>query len=232
MIEAPSGVYRTPHPFPHVIVDGLLSAATVDRLAQAVSDNRQRRAGWVAYSNDVERKEACEDLARTNGPVNDLFGNLLGDWFAQELQRLMKVEIPDLCADRTLHGGGIHVSKAGGFLGSHLDYALHPKLSPPKERRLNLILYLSPLWLEEWGGQTELFEADGVTVGDSVSPRAGRALIWEASDLAYHGMAAIADDCPAERLTAAVYYVAPARPGCVRQRALFVPQRGRTQQRG
>lgn len=231
MLNRPSSIRTETYPFRHLVLEGLVTENQVLELAEPILA-AQGTCGWVHYGNDEELKLASRDVVGQVAPVARLFSELLSEWFCRELAYLLGLQVEGLRPDNTLHGGGVHVSHPGGYLAPHLDYALHPHLSPPMERRMNLILHLSPEWREEWGGATELLEADGETVAARVFPRPGRALVWEPSDLSYHGTQRIVRQqegepasVPPPRITAAVYYVAPARPSAVRRRALFVPQR-------
>jgi hypothetical protein len=179
-------------------------------------------SGWEArYENDCERgKRTCRDWAKLPAAVAAELAALNGLTWLGYLRRL--TGITELAIDPYLHGAGLHITDPGGWLSPHLDYALHPKL-PGMERRVNLLLFLNPTWREEWGGAFELGDDLG-NPAERVFPAPGRAVVWLPSDVAYHGTQRIAEDAP-PRATLAVYYLAPARPGVVRKRALFVPNR-------
>lgn len=130
--------------------------------------------------------------------------------------------VDGLRTDPTGYGAGVHVTEPGGRLNCHIDYALH---SCGLERRMNLIMFLNPVWREEWGGALELYRDDARTVAERIYPAFNRAAIWESSDVAYHGTQPTSADAP-DRVTAAAYFLADPRPGCVRKRALFCPARG------
>ena len=49
------------------------------------------------------------------------------------------------------------MSSRGGKLNIHKDYSIHPRVDPPKQRKLNLIVYLTEDWNPEWGGALELW---------------------------------------------------------------------------
>lgn len=125
--------------------------------------------------------------------------------------------------DPTLHGGGLHVTAPGGYLGCHLDYDLHPKI-PARRRALNVIAFLNPVWRPSWGGGLVLCDPLGAPVR-RFYPRPGRVVAFEVSDLSYHGVEPVRG--PAERVTLAVYRLAPAGPANTRRRALFFPNRSR-----
>jgi hypothetical protein len=179
----------------------------------------------VRYDNDCEwRKRTCndiralEDVGCRTWPI---FSNLgLSGVVALIAHR---IGIESLTMDSTFHGGGLHVTDPGGWLSPHLDYSRHPKL-PDMERRLNLVLFLNPEWREEWGGAFELYDDAGAEVVARVYPKFNSAVLWEPTDVAFHGTQKVTDDAP-PRVSLAVYYLAPARPNCTRKRALFVPRR-------
>ncbi len=174
------------------------------------------------YQNDCERgKRTTRDPARMPATVAALLAwmrsePLVGLWTE-------RTGIAGLIDDPTLHGGGLHVLAGGGWLNTHLDYAKHPVVTG-YERRLNLILFLNPEWEEAWGGGFEVCRPDG-SVAERIYPAPGRLLAFETSDLSYHGTQRTVPDAP-DRITLAVYYLAPARPSATRVRALFIPNRG------
>jgi hypothetical protein len=176
---------------------------------------------WEAkYENDVERGKRttrhpdwlahlAPDLPVMRGAVS------VARW-----SRLLGYPVED---DPTLHGGGLHVMTPGAALGVHLDYDRHPNL-PGRRRALNLIAFLNPRWEEAWGGALVLCDPMGAVV-TRLCPRPSRLVAFEVSDLSYHGVEPVTG--PAERVTAAVYYLSDAGPHNTRQRAMFLPARGK-----
>src|SRR5262245_36315054 len=145
-------------PFRHWLVDGAVPEALLPPDAEGLV---RLPWPWVVYDNELERrKRACNDLAAM-GPVAALFGHLTAADVVGRFGAL--AGIPGLRPDPTLHGGGVHVTDPGGWLACHVDYSLHPDLSPPMERRLNLVLFLNPFWQGGWGGALELYADDGAT---------------------------------------------------------------------
>jgi hypothetical protein len=207
-------------PFRHWLIDGMIDAQRVGQIHAALPPADW--PGWEArYENDCERgKRTCRDRAALPEPIAAELAALNGMTWLGYLRCL--TEIPELTIDPHFHGAGLHVTEPGGWLSPHLDYALHPKL-PDMERRVNLVLFLNPTWRAEWGGAFELGDDIGNPI-ERVLPAPGQAVVWLPSDVAYHGTQRVAGDAP-PRATLAVYYLAPARPGAVRKRALFIPNR-------
>jgi Rps23 Pro-64 3,4-dihydroxylase Tpa1-like proline 4-hydroxylase len=201
-------------PFWHWVIDSWLTAET---LPPPPPDNDW--PGWEArYENDVEQhKRTSRRLVF--GQYAPIFERLRSPLTVEAWSERTGVNLLD---DPTLHGGGLHVTDPGGWLNCHLDYALHPKLDG-MERRLNLIVFLNREWREEWGGAFELCDPEGNVV-KRIFPAPGRLIAFETSDLSYHGTQQVAAEAP-PRVTAAVYFLAKARQGATRKRALFMPTR-------
>lgn len=180
-------------------------------------------SGWVRYSNELEKNKRTariQNFSNDHFPVINLLRQLTLPPFVSKVSKLTEVKLHN---DPEMWGGGIHIVDPGGWLNCHLDYAKHPKLN--LERRINLVAFLNPEWNEEWGGALELWNEAARQYEKRIYPKFNTGVIWEAGDLAYHATQKV-EEWAAPRITAACYYLADPRPGCVRQRALFVPNRG------
>jgi len=107
----------------------------------------------------------------------------------------------------------MHVTGPHGRLDVHVDFNLFGELY----RRVNLLLYLNPEWREDWGGQIELWDAEVRHCGLRLTPDLGRCLIFEASDISFHGVAPL--KCPPDvvrRSFAAYYYTREPPPAGIR----------------
>ena len=172
---------------------------------------------WFRYDNPLEIKQTCNDWHHFKPETYKAFQNLLSPYFTEILENLTGEElIPDL----GLHGGGLHQHGRGGKLNVHLDYNLHPKLH--FQRRLNLIVYLTPGWKPEWGGHLGLY-SDPDTLVKTVEPKFNRAIIFDTRG-SWHGLPAPLT-CPSDvtRNSFAVYYLCEPTTTDSRTRALFAP---------
>jgi len=94
--------------------------------------------------------------------------------------------IPDLLADPSLEGGGMHQTESGGFLNVHADFTMHHH-QKQWHRRVNLILYLNPGWQKEWGGELEFWDRDMKRCVTKVAPNFNHAGIFNTDETSYHG---------------------------------------------
>ena len=203
-------------PFRHWVADDAFPPLKPDQLA-GIADLKFE----VAYANDVEQGKLTlrnPDLmpVRAAAALANLRDPLYVHQWAKE------TGIVGLEDDPTIHGGGLHVTLPGGWLAPHVDYARHPKLRH-MERRLTLIAFLNPHWEMRWGGQLLFTDPMGKSVYE-ITPKPGRLVVWESGDLSYHAVRQVAADAP-PRVSVAVYYIAPIRPGATRERALFMTNR-------
>jgi Rps23 Pro-64 3,4-dihydroxylase Tpa1-like proline 4-hydroxylase len=174
--------YQTAEPFPHIVIDDFLEPEAARAAMAEFPPLDQER--WNNYIHINERKFSNTDpanwgptLQRTLETLNsprfvDFVGTLLGD--------------DDLIADPSLEGGGLHLSKPGGYLNIHADFTVHPH-HRNWQRRVNIILYLNEDWKPEYGGDIELWSTDMKECVQKVSPIGNRALIFSTDATSYHG---------------------------------------------
>ena len=208
-------------PFWHCVIDDFFE----DPISLAREFPSKDDPCWFRYDNPLEVKQTCNDWHHFKPETYKAFSNLLSPGFNSMLQRLTGAEVePDL----GLHGGGLHQHGRGGKLNVHLDYNLHPKLH--LQRRLNLIVYLTPGWKPEWGGHLGLYK-DPDTLVKAVEPKFNRAIIFDTRG-SWHGLPAPLT-CPEDvtRNSFAIYYLCEPTTTDSRSRALFAPtaeQKGNT----
>ena len=92
-----------------------------------------------------------------NEPTKNLFYLLSTNQLIDIFSKLTGIE--DLEFDPYLHGAGLHAHPRYGRLNMHLDYEKHIILKN-KQRRLNIILFFTKDWKEEWNGDNQLWDRD------------------------------------------------------------------------
>lgn len=198
------GDFQSAIPFPHVVIDNVFSEDVVQGLlAEFGSPPDDTR--WKRYWNPIEKKYALNDLS-SRPFTKSVFDFLQHDDFVKKVSAI--TAIPTLQSDPHLHGAGLHYHPRGGKLDMHLDYSIHPISG--LERRVNLIVYLNETWESAWGGSLELWDSDFTHCVESVLPTRNRGVLFQTSDISYHGVPKPIE-CPEStgRKSLAVYYVSP-----------------------
>lgn len=190
-------------PFPHIAIDNFIDLETCRTIAAEYPTFENARALGFEFKAVNERKKVqITDQAKFPPAVKALSDFLASPAFLADLSAL--TGIPNLLADEELFGGGIHMTGPHGRLDVHVDFNRGPH---GLYRRLNLLLYLNPEWDDAWGGQIELWDTAVNHRALCLTPALGRCLIFETSQISFHGVAPLS--CPpgyARRSFAAYYY--------------------------
>lgn len=189
-------------PFPHIIIDNFLSESFIEKINLEFPTNYDN---WHKYNNPLEVKYTYDSIDKLNNCDNI---KLLFKLLSSSQDIFSKISnIPLLESDPTFHGSGLHVQPRDGRLSIHLDYEKHPILNN-KQRRLNLILYISKDWNKEWNGATELWDNQKCIVQSDV--KFNSAILFQTSDISWHGVPKKIK-CPENifRKTIAYYYLSP-----------------------
>jgi hypothetical protein len=142
------------HPVPHLLLPNFLASDAASEAASAFP--RPDSKSWTHYQHCNENKLGMAKRELFPSSLRAIADELNTPRFLTWLSGL--TGIPNLVADPSLEGGGLHQAGRGGFLNVHTDFS-HHHYHPQWRRRVNLILYLNPAWRAEWGGAIELWDA-------------------------------------------------------------------------
>ncbi len=202
-LEALRRQWSSARPYPHVIIEDFLEPAAADRIAGAYPTfDQARKDGFAFNAVNEQRKVQVTDSAKFPEPVRALNDAISSGGFRSDLEKI--TGIPGLLADEQLAGGGMHLTGSGGRLDVHVDFNRIEDRG--LFRRLNILVYLNPVWKEEWGGHIELWDREVKTCLQRCVPALNRCLIFETSDSSYHGVAPITAPQGMVRQSFAGYY--------------------------
>ena len=178
----PQTGYGDATPFPHIVIDHVLSPEAFKRLSSGFPG--PDKPIWLRYKSGKEnRKLQSQNFEDLPTDFQDLINYLNGPVFTSYLERLTGIQ--GLIPDAHLFGGGLHQSLPRAHLGLHIDYNKHPTLG--LDRRLNAILYLNEDWEDAWGGHLELWDADAQTRVQRIAPIGNRLIIFNTDERSWHG---------------------------------------------
>ncbi len=207
LAKSARSAYLDAKPFPHVVFDNFFDPGLLNRVLQEFPKPGQIR--WQQFDNIHEKKLASAAEASFGCATRLLLYHLNSITFLEFLSDV--TGIPNLIADPSFDGGGLHQIVRGGKLGIHADFNRHSKYQ--LDRRLNLLLYLNKDWKEEYGGHLELWNREMSRCEAKVLPVLNRVMIFGTTDFTYHGHPDPLN-CPEEmtRKSLALYYFSNGRP--------------------
>jgi hypothetical protein len=204
-------------PFECVIIDDFLDLEFAEKLYDLFPNNFEN---WYHYENPLEVKYAYDDVNSLPGLLKDYFYHISSTHVLSLISKISGIE--DLQCDEYLHGAGLHSHPRHGRLQIHLDYEKHPISG--KERRLNLILFMSKDWNDEWNGHNEIWNKELSICERKTSVRFNRAILFKTNDISFHGLSEVIQ-CPEGtfRKSLAYYFVSPItdKKKTYRQKAKF-----------
>lgn len=178
--------WQNAKPYPHVVIDNFLP----EDFAKAISQEFPSADSdfWYDYSSPLEIKKACSDWNRFPSSIYNAFLALLSPEVTEVLSYITDRQ---LTADIGLHGGGLHLHKAGGKLNTHLDYSIHPKTK--LQRKVNIIVYVAEGWDPTWDGALGLWDHNSETnqpgnLVQKIDCLFNRAVIFDTTMDSWHGL--------------------------------------------
>lgn len=196
-----SKLYYAAKPFPHLILDGMFPGELLDELAAEIPDAKSSQ--WVREDNEHLQKlnlRSAVDLGDTGSQFAAFLHSASFLYLLSEL-----TGIGELLPDPYLQGAGYHVISSGGKFDVHVDR--NTAYETGLTRRLTLITYLNKSWTHEYGGQLELWSADGTRREIVVEPAFNRTILFEIADKNFHGVPnPVAAPGGRSRNSFAVYY--------------------------
>lgn len=225
-IDALSYEFKNNKPFNHVIIDNFWKKDIADEIVKDYDIITSDEKNFYVYDNPIEKKLVVNHWDKFPKTTYTAFSYLNSLEFLNILEKITNID--NLKTDVGLHGGGCHVHPKGGKLNIHLDYSIHPKLK--LERKLNIIIYMTPNWMSGWGGNLQLWSHDDINNSPKKCEKAidikfNRAVIFDTTQNSWHGLP---DELNLpngiKRQSMAVYYlVDPKKDSSPRQRALYAP---------
>lgn len=198
--------FDTARPFPYLVIDNFLDSG----FAGKVHDEARRTAANQDASNGITQslKVACTDWGGFETQTHRLISYFNSETFIAQLGTI--VGIPNLFGDPELEGGGIHMTRRGGFLKMHTDFNWHARLQA--DRRINILLYLNKDWRPDYRGELVLADLEHREVS-TIEPIFNRLVIFNTNDLTLHGHPdplMFPDEYP--RTSIAMYYYSHGKP--------------------
>jgi Rps23 Pro-64 3,4-dihydroxylase Tpa1-like proline 4-hydroxylase len=174
--------YRLNSPFNHLHFSDFIDPSIAAQIASCFPGPND--VTWTQYKHYNQKKLGTADRSAFPALIEKLIIELQSEHFLAWLRDL--TGIPNLIADPTLEGGGMHQVEAGGYLNIHADFGWHCRAKNLK-RRVNLLLYLNEGWKGEWAGNLELWDKKMERCVKTYSPLLNSAVIFNTDPNSFHG---------------------------------------------
>lgn len=185
-------------PYPHVVIDDFLP----NEVALEIYSNYPKVGSGITHHDNVNTSRKLEpDVGRFSPELRAFAAALAAREFILFLETLTGVDC--LISDPYLFGGGAMISETGDFLNVHQDFNWHYQLQ--LHRRINALIYLTPDWKSEYGGNLELYDDQRKAV--EIEPAFNRLVVF-ATPGANHGQPSpvVAPEGILRRVFSAFYY--------------------------
>jgi Rps23 Pro-64 3,4-dihydroxylase Tpa1-like proline 4-hydroxylase len=178
--------YQDTYPFPHVVIDQFLEKESLDKIVGELRTMNSNDAYYKA-THKPNALEFNKFAFKTNLPptIDLLFKELVSESFIQSIEKL--TGIPSIIAnDLSLAGAGVHRIHNEGYLAIHTDFNTynHP-IRGKLDRRINILIYLNPVWEEEFKGH--LWLCNHQEPIKKILPILNRCVIFNTTSKSFHG---------------------------------------------
>lgn len=195
-------------PYRHLVMDNFLEPSFAELLYAQFPSIEALKIHWKGLN---ENKSEGSDFSAFAPEFQQLRNRLASDSMAAWVKDV--TGIADAFITNDHQGAGLHQGSNGSFLDVHIDFNIHNGLDV--HRRLNLLIYLQKDWQEEYGGHIELWNKDVSKLGQKVLPAFNRCVIFETSEISYHGYGKISVPEGVTRKSFFAYYYTKEREDAV-----------------
>jgi len=196
------------YPFPHTIIDNFFKNDVLSDILFNINNLSDEQAN-SAFVNPYCTLEYNKYAFNNNygDYLKNVFIELNSPEFIKYLEEITGIK-NIITNDIELQGAGIHRIKKGGYLELHTDFnTYHNSKYGKLDRRINLLIYMNPLWKKEYNGALCICDKKNETCVKKILPILNKCVIFNTSNKSIHGHPEIlntpADIC---RQSIAVYY--------------------------
>tara|TARA_Y200000002_G_scaffold383055_1_gene402839 strand:- start:3305 stop:4168 length:864 start_codon:yes stop_codon:yes gene_type:complete len=188
---------------PHIVFKNFINSEFLDKIQENINHEIKLETRKAMYNRGSTNREDFIDDNLIK--LYDFLNSKPALLFLEDL-----TNIKGLIPDPYGIGAGIHITKNNGKLNLHRDFNYHPKLNI--KRVLNLLLYLTPDWNDEYNGHFELWPEnmdEEKTV--KVLPNFNTCMIFRTDQKTFHGFPdpIKIPDSVTRKAIALYYYISP-----------------------
>ncbi len=176
--------FKAEKPFPHLVLDNFLNEDYFRNLKLDHSINFKDKG--KSFNSDAEKEKWISKNVGLPNLVSNIVNELNSDKWVQNLRSLTDIKSLFATDVGNTDLANYHEMYKNGFLGSHVDHSSDPKTGSPHV--LNIILYLTQNWNNDWGGNTVFMSKNGKKIIKEISYTPNRAVLFLHTPYSFHGV--------------------------------------------
>jgi Rps23 Pro-64 3,4-dihydroxylase Tpa1-like proline 4-hydroxylase len=171
-------------PYKHIVADNFLKEDIANQLYDNFPSIEKLNKHYKGLNENKSEGSNFSDF-------HPVFAQVRKDFMSPEFAKWMETVtgIKDVFITDDNLGTGLHQGTDGSFLDIHVDFNIHHIKNV--HRRLNMLIYLNKNWKPEYGGAMEMWNADMSKLVKAVPCNFNRCLVFETSEISYHGYSKI-----------------------------------------
>ena len=187
-------LYKNNTPFAHIKLENIFPNDLLDGVLSDIE-----KTNYEYFEKFCTVGNCFSEFGESTVKLTDY---LVGDEWVEFLRNI--TEIKDLESDKDWYGAGINIEPRGSYLEPHTDFNRHNGMW----RRVNVLLFLSKDWKDEWGGHNELGHVEGehYVVDRKYEPEFNNVVIFNTSNYSYHGFDLVSCPDDKNRMVVSCYY--------------------------
>jgi len=171
-------------PYRHIVVDGFFKPEVAEALNQNFPTVEALKKHWKGLN---ENKSESSDFTTFHPVFSQVKQGFFDQQFYDWVTAVTGIEEVFITDDHM--GAGLHQGSDGSYLDIHIDFNIHHIKNV--HRRLNLLVYLEKDWQDAYGGHLEMWDKDMKNCVKKVKPEFNRCVMFETSEISYHGYSKI-----------------------------------------
>jgi Rps23 Pro-64 3,4-dihydroxylase Tpa1-like proline 4-hydroxylase len=186
----------------HFVIDDFLPPAVTTEIYEAFPKNGE---GFFNRESFREKKRTSANLCQYAPILSDVTYAFQAPVVVQSVSDI--VGFTQIEPDPSLYAGGLSMMFKGDFLNPHIDNSHGAQRD--KYRRLNLLLYVTPGWALEDGGNFELWDESRSTP-KTITSKFNRLVVMETNKTSWHSVSPVVKD--SARACVSNYYFSEVSP--------------------
>jgi Rps23 Pro-64 3,4-dihydroxylase Tpa1-like proline 4-hydroxylase len=209
-IEELANQFKNGQPYKHIVADNFLKPEIADQLFDHFPSIDRLKKHYKGLNENKSEGSNFSDFHPAFTQVRDCF---MSKEFCRWVEQVTGINDVFITDDNL--GTGLHQGGDGSFLDIHVDFNIHHLKNV--HRRLNMLIYLNKGWQAEYGGAMEMWNADMSKLEKKVLPEFNRCLIFETSEISYHGYSKISLPAGVTRKSFYTYFYTELSPETAKQ---------------